>query len=63
MITVPDPGKGECADPVNGAAILGKGRAGSSRREQGASVEPRQGKRGDMRKRQEAKDDDPCMAS
>jgi hypothetical protein len=23
---VPDPGKGVCADPVNGDAILGKGR-------------------------------------
>jgi hypothetical protein len=23
--TVPDPGKGVCADPVNGDAILGKG--------------------------------------
>jgi hypothetical protein len=23
-VTVPDPGKGVCADPVNGAAILGK---------------------------------------
>ncbi len=24
-ICVPDPGKGVCADPVNGGAILGKG--------------------------------------
>jgi hypothetical protein len=24
-IIVPDPGKGVCADPVNGGAILGKG--------------------------------------
>jgi hypothetical protein len=24
-MTVPDPGKGVCADPVNGGAILGKG--------------------------------------
>jgi hypothetical protein len=24
-VIVPDPGKGECADPVNGGAILGKG--------------------------------------
>jgi hypothetical protein len=23
-VCVPDPGKGVCADPVNGAAILGK---------------------------------------
>ncbi len=23
-VTVPDPGKGVCADPVNGVAILGK---------------------------------------
>jgi hypothetical protein len=25
MPIVPDPGKGVCADPVNGGAILGKG--------------------------------------
>ncbi len=25
MISVPDPGKGVCAEPVNGDAILGKG--------------------------------------
>ncbi len=25
LIIVPDPGKGVCADPVNGGAILGKG--------------------------------------
>jgi hypothetical protein len=25
VTTVPDPGKGVCADPVNGGAILGKG--------------------------------------
>ncbi len=43
--SVPDPGKGVCADPVNGGAILGKGGTGSPRQEQGASVEPRQGKR------------------
>ncbi len=24
-MSVPDPGKGVCADPVNGGAILGKG--------------------------------------
>ncbi len=24
-LTVPDPGKGVCPDPVNGGAILGKG--------------------------------------
>ncbi len=24
-VLVPDPGKGVCADPVNGGAILGKG--------------------------------------
>ncbi len=61
--TVPDPGKGVCADPVNGGSHIGKGGAGSPRREQGASVEPRQGKREDVRRRQEAKDDDPRMAS
>ncbi len=38
--SVPDPGKGVCADPVNGGAILGKG-GPYPRREQGASVEPR----------------------
>ncbi len=37
-----------CADPVNGGAILGEGGTGSPRREQGASVEPRQGKRKDV---------------
>ncbi len=47
-LLVPDPGKGVCADPVSGGAILGKGGAGSPRREQGASVEPRQGKREDV---------------
>jgi hypothetical protein len=25
LISVPDPGKGVCADPVSGGAILGKG--------------------------------------
>jgi hypothetical protein len=25
IMTVPDPGEGVCADPVNGGAILGKG--------------------------------------
>ncbi len=25
LLVVPDPGKGVCADPVNGVAILGKG--------------------------------------
>jgi hypothetical protein len=25
VVVVPDPGKGVCADPVNGVAILGKG--------------------------------------
>jgi hypothetical protein len=42
--SVMDPGKGVCTDPVNGGAILGKGGTGPQRREQGASVEPRQGK-------------------
>ncbi len=60
---VPDPGTGVCADPVNGAAILRKEGLDPPRQEQGASVEPRQGKREDMRRRQEAKDYDPRMAS
>jgi hypothetical protein len=42
--SVVDPGKGVCADPVNGGAILGKGGTGPQRREQGASVGPGQGK-------------------
>jgi hypothetical protein len=42
--SVVDSGKGVCADPVNGGAILGKGGTGPQRREQGASVEPGQGK-------------------
>jgi hypothetical protein len=40
-VHVPNPGKGVCADPVNGVAILEGGGAGSPRWEQGASVEPR----------------------
>jgi hypothetical protein len=43
-IGVVDSGEGVCADPVNGGAILGKGGTGPQRREQGASVEPGQGK-------------------
>jgi hypothetical protein len=42
--SVVDPGKGVCADPVDGGAILGKGGTGPQRREQRASVEPGQGK-------------------
>ncbi len=42
--SVVDPGKGVCADPVNGGAILGKGGTGPQRREQRASVEPGQEK-------------------
>ncbi len=42
--SVVDPGKGVCADPVNGGAILGKGGTGPQRREQRASVKPGQGK-------------------
>ncbi len=44
FITVVDPGKGVCTDPVNGGAILGKGGTGPQRRKQRASVEPGQGK-------------------
>ncbi len=43
-LTVVDPGKGVCADPVNGGAILGKGGTGPQRREQRESVEPGKGK-------------------
>ncbi len=43
-LTVVDPGKGMCGDPVNGGAILGKGGTDPQRREQRASVEPGQGK-------------------
>jgi hypothetical protein len=39
--SVPDPGKGVCADPVEWGRHLGEGGTGSPRREQGASVEPR----------------------
>jgi hypothetical protein len=47
---------------------FGKGGTRSPRREQGASVEPEQGKREDvirdrMRRRQEDEEDDPFMAS
>jgi hypothetical protein len=44
MDSVVDPGKGVCAGPVNGGAILGKGGTSPQRREQGASVGPGQGK-------------------
>ncbi len=49
-------------------APFGKGEAGVSRREQGASVETRQGRRedvisGEMRRRPEDEEDDPFMAS
>jgi hypothetical protein len=43
-ILVVDPGKGVCADPVNGSTILGKGGTDPQRWEQRASVEPGQGK-------------------
>ncbi len=62
--TVPDPGKGVCADPVNGAAILGK----EGPDPQGGNKE-RQGKgrektwEDDVRRQQENKDDDSRMVS
>ncbi len=49
--------------PCEWGSHIGEGGAGSPRREQGASVEPRQGKREDVRRRQEAEDDNPRMAS
>jgi hypothetical protein len=59
---LPDPRKGSVRGPCEWGRHFGKGGAGSPRREQGASVEPRQGKREDVRRLQEAKDDDPYMA-
>ncbi len=45
LVTVPDPGEGVCADPVNRGAILeGEGPGPPS----GDPVEPRQGKRKDV---------------
>jgi hypothetical protein len=54
--------------PCEWGRHFGEGGTGSSRQEQGASVEPGQGKREDvirskMRRRQEDKEDDPFMAS
>jgi hypothetical protein len=54
--------------PCEWGRHFGEGGTGSPRREQGASVEPGQGKREDvirdrMRRRQEDKEDDPFMAS
>ncbi len=49
--------------PCEWGSHIGEGGAGFPRWEQGASVELRQGKREDMRRRQEAKDDDPLMVS
>jgi hypothetical protein len=63
--SVPDPGKGVCADPVNGGAILGKGEPdpqGGNRERQLSSDEGRE-KQDRMRRRQEDKEDDPFMAS
>jgi hypothetical protein len=48
VVSVPDPGKEVCADPVNRGAILEGGGPGPPGREQRASVEPRQGKRKDV---------------
>jgi hypothetical protein len=54
--------------PCEWGRHFGEGGTGSPRREQGASVESRQGKREDvirdrMRRRQEDEEDDPFMAS
>ncbi len=54
--------------PCEWGRHFGEGGTGSSRREQGASVEAGQGKRedvirGKMRRRQEEKEDNPFMAS
>jgi hypothetical protein len=45
-VSVPDPGKGVCADPVNGGAILGKG--GADPQGGRTPVEPGQGKGQDV---------------
>jgi hypothetical protein len=55
--------KGSVRGPCEWGSHIGKGGAGSQRREQGASVEPKQGKREDVRRRQEDKDDDRRMVS
>ncbi len=59
---------GRVRRPCEWGRHFGEGGTGSPRREEGASVEPGQGKREDvirdrMRRRQEDEEDDPCMAS
>jgi hypothetical protein len=41
--TVPDPGKGVCADPVNGDAILGKGGSDPQSRNKERQLSPDKG--------------------
>ncbi len=41
---VPDPGKGVCADPVNGAAILGKEGPSPQGRNKGHQLSPDKGR-------------------
>jgi hypothetical protein len=63
--TVPDLGKGVCADPLNGDAILGKGgripEAGTG--SVSWTLIRKEGRRDKMRRRQEVKEDDPFTAS
>ncbi len=44
LISVPDPGKGVCADPVNGGAILGKGRPDPQGRNKERQLSPDKGR-------------------
>ncbi len=62
------PGKGVCADPVNGSAILGKGRLNPHSRDRVRQLAPDKGREKTwsivrMRRRREDKEDDPLTAS
>jgi hypothetical protein len=43
-VSVPDPGKGVCADPVNGGAILGKGGPNPQGRNKERQLSPDKGR-------------------
>jgi hypothetical protein len=44
FVGVPDPGKGVCADPVNGGAILGKGGPDPQSGNKGRQLSPDKGR-------------------
>ncbi len=68
MVIVLYPGKGVCADPVNGSAILGKGGPNPHSRDRERQLAPDRGREKTlsivrMRRRLEDKEDDPFTAS